>query len=100
MENTDIDILSKTLFTLVSSIKNKGAMTDEQIVAAVSLACSTHMIPCEVLSDRKLGPLESVVKHLKEKHGLSYHEIAVMLHRDDRTIWCSYKNACRKVASA
>ncbi len=44
----------------------------------------------------ELGALESVVKYLREEMGYSYHKIAVLLNRDDRTIWTTYSNASRK----
>lgn len=34
--------------------------------------------------------LENIVCYLKDSCGLNYHEIAVMLKRDDRTIWTVY----------
>ena len=40
--------------------------------------------------------LESTVVFLKDKCKLSYHEIAVLLNRDDRTIWTSYNKAKKK----
>jgi len=52
-------------------------------------------VPLSVFSNRKLGILEAVVKYLKE-NGLTYHEIAVMLDRDDRTIWATYNKAIKK----
>lgn len=55
-------------------------------------------IPVSVISDRSLATLESVVEYLKEKKNLSYHEIAVLLKRDDRTVWTCYSRAKKKRA--
>lgn len=55
-------------------------------------------IPISVLSDRSLAALESVVEYMKDKLGLSYHEIAMLLKRDDRTIWTCYNRARKKRA--
>ena len=52
-------------------------------------------ISITIFANRKLGILESVVKYLKE-NGLTYHEIAVVLNRDDRTIWATYSKAIKK----
>lgn len=52
--------------------------------------------PLSIFRDRKLSVLESVVKFLKEEHDLKYHEIAVLLNRDDRTIWTTYKRGLKK----
>jgi len=42
-------------------------------------------IPVSVFADRRISALEALAAHLHLK--FSYHEIAVMLNRDDRTIW-------------
>ena len=43
-------------------------------------------IPVLIFRDRRLSVLENIVYYLKNK-GLSHHKIAVLLNRDDRTIW-------------
>lgn len=53
-------------------------------------------IPAHIFRDRSLSVLEILVEYLKENKGLTYHEIAVMLNRDDRTIWTCYKRAKEK----
>ena len=53
-------------------------------------------IPIEVIQDRELSALEAIVVYLKEQHHLTYSQIAVMLKRDDRTIWTTYKRAAVK----
>jgi len=53
-------------------------------------------IPIVIFCDPVLGPLEALVKYLKENLGYRYSEIARFTGRDQRTIWCSYANAKRK----
>jgi DNA-directed RNA polymerase specialized sigma24 family protein len=55
-------------------------------------------IPSNIFIDRSISVLEAIVKYLKEKKGLTYHEIAVLLNRDDRTIWTVYQRARKKNA--
>jgi hypothetical protein len=43
-----------------------------------------------------LSPLEALVKYMKDNLKLKYHEIAKRLHRDDRTIWITYRNSKSK----
>jgi len=57
---------------------------------------SSISIPLSIFSDEKFSPLEAVVVHLKDQQQLSFHEIAVILERDDRTIWTTYTRARRK----
>ncbi|GAF99559.1 unnamed protein product, partial [marine sediment metagenome] len=53
-------------------------------------------IPSYIFKDRTLSVLEAIVKYLKEERMLSYHEIAVLLKRDDRTIWTVYNRVKKK----
>jgi hypothetical protein len=56
-------------------------------------------IPSDIFRDRTLAPLESISEYLKDQHGMSFHEIAVLLNRDDRTIWTCYTRAKKKHAA-
>ena len=53
-------------------------------------------IPVEVLQDRTVSVLEAISLYLKENKGSTYHGIAVLLNRDDRTIWACYHRAKKK----
>lgn len=50
-------------------------------------------IPSFIFRDRSVAVLEALVEYMKEIKKLSYHEIAVMLNRNDRTIWTVYRRA-------
>ncbi|MBD3203703.1 hypothetical protein GF327_05370 [Candidatus Woesearchaeota archaeon] len=52
-------------------------------------------IPVQIFS-YDLSPLESIVKYLKENIRLNYHDIGVILNRDERTIWKTYNNSKKK----
>jgi len=68
----------------------------ETVIADYKKQKSIRFIPLDLFSNRKLGVLEVVVKYLKENHEQSYHEIAILLKRDDRTIWTTYNKAIKK----
>ena len=53
-------------------------------------------IPSAILVDTKLSAQEAVVTFLYDKKNLSYHEIAVLLKRNDRTIWTVYQRGKAK----
>ncbi|HLD04640.1 MAG TPA: hypothetical protein VJG90_02875 [Candidatus Nanoarchaeia archaeon] len=53
-------------------------------------------IPTKIFQDRRLAVLESIVLFLKEEQELSFHEIAILLNRDDRTIWTVYNRVKKK----
>ncbi len=53
-------------------------------------------IPLSILRSRELGMQESIVTYLKDNLGWSYHEIALALKRNDRTVWTAYQRAGKK----
>ena len=57
------------------------------------------LIPLLVFQDRTISVFESMIKYLKEELNLRYHEIAVLLNRNDRTIWTVYNRAAKKKAN-
>jgi len=58
---------------------------------------SDILVPIHIFADGKLSVLESLSVYIKERFGLSYHEIAAMLGKDDRTIWTVVKRAKEKL---
>ncbi len=54
------------------------------------------VLPVEIFKDRKVSVLEIISEYLKDHYHLTYHEIAVMMNRDDRTIWTAYNRAKKK----
>jgi hypothetical protein len=59
-------------------------------------ASSETRIPLSIFENSKLSVLENIVKYLKEDLSLTYHEIAIIMRRDDRTIWTVYNRSLRK----
>ena len=57
---------------------------------------SKYFLPLSVIADKKLSVLETIVYYLKKTYSLSYHDIALLLRRDDRTIWTVYQRALKK----
>ena len=53
-------------------------------------------VPVSIFSDSKLSALETLVSHLKSQLNFSYHEIAVLLSRNDRTIWTVHSRSKKK----
>ena len=60
------------------------------------VAKESILIPISVLRNLNFTLLENIVLFIKETIKLSYHEIAVLLQRDDRTIWTVYQRAKKK----
>ena len=55
-------------------------------------------IPVSIFTP-KLTPLESIVKFLKEEKKMSFHEISLILKRNERNLWHTYSNAKKKFSS-
>lgn len=50
-------------------------------------------IPSFVFKDRTLSVLEVMVEYLRDNKKMRFHEIAVIINRDDRTVWTVYRRA-------
>lgn len=48
------------------------------------------LIPVFALSNSKNTLFENLVIYMKDELGLNYHDIGIVLHRNDRTIWTIY----------
>jgi predicted MarR family transcription regulator len=50
-------------------------------------------IPSFVFKDRTLSVLEVMVEYLRDNKKMRFHEIAMIINRDDRTVWTVYRRA-------
>ena len=57
---------------------------------------SNMWIPSNVLRDNSISVLEAIIEFLKEKKGLTYHEIGELINRDERNVWTVYNRAKKK----
>tara|TARA_Y100000310_G_scaffold343406_1_gene450891 strand:- start:132 stop:626 length:495 start_codon:yes stop_codon:yes gene_type:complete len=78
----------KTIWTTYNKARKKFPAEFASVISKIN-------IPIESFSDRRFTVFESLVLYLKD-YGLTNHEIAVMLHRDDRTIWGVYDRVKKK----
>ena len=82
---------NKKLLDKAISLKENYKLTDKDFLEIIK---ENILIPISIFKNS--SPLESLVKYLKENIGLSLHEIASLLKRDERTIWTTYNNALNK----
>ena len=54
---------------------------------------TNFQVPVSIFHDRSLSVLEAISEYMKDSVDLTYHEIAKILNRDDRTIWTCYHRA-------
>jgi len=75
----------KTIWTTYNNAKNKK----------LDIRDTEYLIPISFFA-KKTSILETVVYYLKKNHDLTLHQIALLLQRDDRTIWTIYHRAMKK----
>jgi hypothetical protein len=96
--NTDLS----TINNFIDDFIEKHNISFDEVIELFELLIKLRtkekpkLIPSFILRDRKLGILESVTKYIKEEFKLSYHQIAVLLKRDDRVVWVTYNKAVKK----
>jgi len=66
----------------------------------LKIRVSKHTLPVSVIADKKLSVLEGIVYYLKQTYMLSYHDTALILRRNDRTVWTVYQRALKKLKKA
>jgi len=69
---------------------------DKELITKYTISPDFIQIPISIFSNKKIPALEAIASYLKDELSLNYHEIAVLLDRDDRTIWTVYQRAKRK----
>jgi len=89
--------LKEFLNTFINHLKQDHKLTSEQIAESFGkIVPRKELLPISIFDNEELSCLETIVKHLRENFKLRYHEIALMLNRNDRTIWATYNNASKK----
>ncbi len=83
------------LKSIIHFMKQNQQLALPELINIYSESSPEESIPVSIFSN-KLSPSESLCKFLKDNRTLSFHEIAVLLNRDDRSIWTSYTRASKK----
>ena len=84
--DVDIELLNRNNKTIWTTYNNASKKMPEAFVLE---GVSIH-VPIELFQDRSASPLEVVVGYLKDELGFKNHEIAKLLHRNQKTIWTTY----------
>lgn len=91
------DWLFKELEIILEKIREKHGFDNKKIFSIIENEDESELkIPLSAFQNKNIGILETISKYLVEEKKLTYHEIAVLLKRDDRTIWASYHAANKK----
>ena len=86
------------LMSLLESLKESYKLDASEILSLVEEKTISEetLIPISIFNNKELSCLETIVKYLKEEFKLKFHKIALLLNRNDRTIWTTYNNALQK----
>jgi hypothetical protein len=94
-KNLSLKIISKLLNrsnrNIWNAYNNSKKKFSEKLMVKESI-----LIPVSICKNLDYTLLENIVSYLKDKCGLSYHKTALLLKRDDRTIWTVYNRAKKK----
>ncbi len=71
------------------------APNSEEIISSHSYLT----IPTDIFRRYPLAVLESIVVYLKDERNLNFHEIGVLLGRDERNMWTVYHRAKKKITN-
>lgn len=87
------------LEAFLNHLRKEHTFTDEEANALLQEAQqhAQTLLPINIFNTEALSSLEAIVKYLKEVKKLTFHEIAVVLKRDDRTIWTTYAKSRKKM---
>jgi len=95
-EGNSPDDSRRLLRSILKFMKDSQGLSLSELIKIYSESEKDHAIPVSIFAG-VLSPSESVCKYLKENRHLSFHDIAAMLERDDRSIWTSYSRASGKM---
>ena len=85
-------LTNRNEIALAVTYRNSKKKLEQRFIEEIS----PYSIPISILKDRKLSVLENIASYLKDTFGLTYHKIALLLNRNDRTIWTVYQRAKKK----
>ncbi|MBS3114282.1 hypothetical protein J4448_04215 [Candidatus Woesearchaeota archaeon] len=82
----------------IEEVKEKYKLASNEILSLIEEKPISKeiLIPVSIFEVSNLSALEVICKYLKEELELNYSKIALLLNRNSRTIWTTYKNAFRK----
>jgi hypothetical protein len=81
----------RNIWTLYDRVRKKRALNPPSIKSA-----PIAQIPLSVVKDRSVSILEIVVEYLRDKAGMTNHQIAILLNRSDKTVSTVYIRTKKK----
>ncbi|MCK5282361.1 MAG: hypothetical protein KAK00_03045 [Nanoarchaeota archaeon] len=92
--DTESSSINESL-SIIDEIKSKYNVGMNQIIDLVKNKDKYISVPVGLFRS-ELGPLEAVVRYLKDVLDYNFAQIARLLSRDGTTIWTTYNNSVKK----
>ncbi len=88
----------KIIELAVDDIKEKCNLSTGEILSYIDhkQVSKEILVPVSIFKHENLSALEAICKYMKEELDLNFSKIALLLKRDARTIWTTYRNATIK----
>ncbi|MBN1544654.1 hypothetical protein JW898_04280 [Candidatus Woesearchaeota archaeon] len=83
------------LKSIIHFMRQKQQLSLQELISIYAEVIPEEAVPVSIFS-HDLSPSESLCRFLKENRNLTFHDIAALLNRDDRSIWTSYTRAAKK----
>ncbi|MBW2967314.1 hypothetical protein KY362_02395, partial [Candidatus Woesearchaeota archaeon] len=93
--DTDRQHDNSLLRSILSHMKVEQGLTLQQLINTYAEISPDESIPVAVFA-QSLSPSEALCTYLHRQRGLSFHEIALLINRDDRSVWTSCSRAGAK----
>jgi hypothetical protein len=86
-------ILGRDQRVLSTTYRNAKKKNPEQL----TITPTKYYLPCHIIANKKLSVLETIASYLKREYKLTNAAIAILLNKDQRTIWTVLNRARSKV---
>ena len=80
---------------IIAQIAKKHKLDIKQVITLMENKDRYIYLPIGIFRS-KLGPLEAVVRYMKDNLHYNFSQIAKFLSRDETTVWTSYNNSLQK----
>jgi len=85
----------KVVNEMVDRLRKKFNYSNQEVL---NLLQEELLVPVEVFSSG-LAPAEALTKFLKEECDKNFHEISLLINRNEKSVWQNYNRAMKKMPS-
>ncbi|MBI2572947.1 hypothetical protein HYV86_03755 [Candidatus Woesearchaeota archaeon] len=79
---------------LLRRLQEKNSLKFEELITLYTQTSPQKTIPCSIFN-YNLHPAEALCKYLKENQHLTFQQIALLLNRNQKSMWATYQRAIK-----